>query len=156
MKVILKEDHDTLGMKGDVVEVKNGYGQNYLIPRQLAVVATKSGVKQAEEERRQASHKIAAQREQMEALAKRLDGVEVTIPARTGEEGRLFGTVTAPQIVDALAEKGFEVDRRKISLDGDIRQTGTYTATVRLAPELTSAVQVIVVPEQEEEQEASE
>lgn len=148
MKVILKEDHDTLGMKGDVVEVKNGYGQNYLIPRQLAVVATKSGLKQAEEERRQASHKIAAQRDQMEALAKRLEGVELTIPSRTGEDGRLFGTVTAPQIVDALAEKGFDVDRRKVSLPSDIRQTGTYTATIRLAPDLSSDVTVTVVPEQ--------
>lgn len=147
MKVILKVDHDTLGMKGDLVEVKNGYGLNFLIPRQLAVVATKSSIKQYAEERKQASHKIAAQRADAEAFAARLDGTEVTISARTGEENRLFGTVTTQQVADALASKGYEIDRRKISLSEDIKLTGVYSATVRLHPDFSSEIKVQVVPE---------
>jgi large subunit ribosomal protein L9 len=146
MKVILKEEHETLGAKGDVVEVKNGYGRNFLIPRQLAVVATKSSLKQYAEERKQASHKLAAARQQLEALAARLSGTDVTVTARTGEDNRLFGTITGQQVVDALAEKGFTVDRRKLSL-GEIRTTGTYPATIRLAADVTAEVQVTVVPE---------
>lgn len=147
MKVILTEDHDTLGAKGDVVEVKPGYGRNYLLPRRLAVVATKSAVKQYAEERRQAAHKIAAARQGLEALAARLSGTEVVIAARTGEDNRLFGTVTAAQVAEALAEKGFDVDRRKVVLREDIRTTGSYEATVRLAADLTADVSVKVVSE---------
>ena len=147
MKVILTEDHDTLGAKGDVVEVKPGYGRNYLLPRRLAVVATKSAVKQYAEERKQAAHKIAAARQTAEGVAARLSGTEVLISARTGEMDRLFGTVTAQQVADALAEKGFDIDRRKVSLREEIRTTGTYTAVVRLAADLTADVTVKVVSE---------
>lgn len=146
MKVILTEDHDTLGAKGDLVEVKDGYGRNFLIPRRLAVVATKSAVKQYAEERRQASHKIAAARQTLEGTAARLSGVTVTIPARTGEDNRLFGTVTAQQVAEALAAQGYDVDRRKVQL-ADVRTTGTFPATVRLAADLTAEVQVQVVSE---------
>lgn len=147
MKVILTEDHDTLGAKGDTVEVKNGYGQNFLLPRRLAVVATSSNVKRYAEERRQAAHKIEAARAQTEALAARVEGTEVVIAARTGEEGRLFGTVTTTQIAEALAEKGFAVDRRTVSLASEIRETGTFPATVRFGRDVSATVQVVVVPE---------
>lgn len=155
MKVILTEDHDTLGAKGDVVEVKPGYGRNFLLPRRLAVVATKSAVKQYAEERKQAAHKIAAARQTAEGVAARLAGTEVVIAARTGEMDRLFGTVTAQQVADALAEKGFDVDRRKVTL-ADIRTTGTYTAVVRLAADLTADVTVKVVSENASEGAAAE
>ena len=146
MKVILKEDHETLGAKGDVVEVKDGYGRNFLLPRRLAVVATKSAVKQYAEERKQASHKIAAARQSLEGVAARLQGTEVSLTARTGEDNRLFGTITAQQVAEALAAKGFDVDRRKVTV-GEIRTTGTFPATVRLAADLTAEVQVVVVSE---------
>lgn len=146
MKVILTEDHDTLGVKGDVVEVKPGYGRNYLIPRQLAVVATASSLKRYAEERRQAAHKIEAKRDQAEALAKRLDGTEIVIPVQTGEEGRIFGSVTTQQIVDELKTLGFEVDRRKVTFSEDVRETGEYPASVRVHPEFTAEVKVKVVP----------
>lgn len=146
MKVILKEDHETLGSKGDVVEVRDGYGRNYLLPRRLAVVATKSAVRQYAEERKQAAHKIAAARQSLEGTAARLSGATVTVAARTGEDNRLFGTVTAQQVADALAAQGYDVDRRKVSV-GDIRTTGTFPATVRLAADLTAEVQVSVVSE---------
>ena len=148
MKVILTEDHDTLGLKGDVVEVKPGYGRNFLIPRQLAVVATPSSVKRYEEERRQAAHKIEAARGNAEKLAQKLEGTEVVIPVRTGEENRIFGSVTTQQVADELKTLGFDVDRRKITLSEDVRVTGVYPATVRVHPEFTAEVKVKVVPEE--------
>lgn len=149
MKVILTEDHDTLGTKGDLVEVKPGYGRNFLIPRQLAVVATPSSVKKYAEERRQAAHKIEARRDQAEALSKKLDGTEIVIPVQTGEENRIFGSVTTQQIVDELKTLGFDVDRRKVTLSEDIRVTGVYPATVRVHPDFTAEVKVKVVPNEE-------
>ena len=145
MNVILTEDHDTLGMRGDEVTVKPGYGQNYLIPRQLAVVATKSNTKRYAEERRQSAHKLEAQREQAEALAKRVDGTTVLIPVQTGEDDRIFGSVTTQQVVDELKEQGFDVDRRKVTLSEDPRTTGDYTATVRFYQDVTADVTVRVV-----------
>ncbi|HEX8386424.1 MAG TPA: 50S ribosomal protein L9 [Rubricoccaceae bacterium] len=145
MKVILTEDHDTLGAKGDAVEVKNGYGQNFLIPRRLAVPATTSALKRYAEETRQAAHKVEAAKAGLQALAARLDGTTVTISTRTGEGGRLFGTITTQQVVEALAAAGTEVDRRKVSLEGDIRETGDYPATVRLGADAVATVTVRVV-----------
>lgn len=148
MKVILIEDHDTLGIKGDVVDVKPGYGQNFLIPRQMAVVATPSTIKRYAEEKRQAAHKVEAARENAEKLAKRLEGIEVLIPVRTGEENRIFGTITNQQVADELAAQGIEIDRRKITLSEDVRTTGVYPATVRVHPEITAELKVRVVPEE--------
>ena len=148
MKVILTEDHDTLGIKGDVVDVKPGYGRNFLIPRQMAVLATPSSLKRYAEERRQASHKIEAARENAEKLAQRLEGTEVLLPVRTGEENRIFGSITNQQVADELAAKGIEIDRRKIAISEDIRTTGVYPATVRVHPEITAEVKIKVVPEE--------
>lgn len=156
MKVILTEDHDTLGAKGDAVEVKNGYGQNFLIPRRLAVPATTSALKRFAEETRQAAHKIEAQKAGLQATAAKLDGTVVTIASRTGEEGRLFGTVTTQQVVEALAAMGTDVDRRKVSLDGDIRETGDFPATVRLGADAVATVTVRVVSENAAEAPADE
>jgi large subunit ribosomal protein L9 len=147
MKVILKEDLENLGLTGEVVEVKPGYGRNYLIPRGLAAVATPGNVRRFEEERRQRQHKLDQQRKDAEALTRRLDGMELTIPMPTGEENRLFGTVTTQQVADTLLAKGFEVDRRKITLAEEIRFTGVYTALVKLHPEHAAEVKVKVVPE---------
>ena len=149
MKVILKEDLENLGLAGEAVEVKPGYGRNYLIPRGLAVIANDSNRRRYEEETRQRQHKIDAQRRDAEALANRLGGMELTIPMPTGEENRLFGTVTTQQIAEQLTAKGIEVDRRKISLPEEIRHTGVYTATVRLHPEHTAEVKVKVVAEEQ-------
>ena len=148
MKVILTEDHDTLGIKGDVVDVKPGYGRNFLIPRQLAVLATSSSLKRYAEERRQAAHKIEAARGNAEKLTQKLDGTEVVIPVRTGEENRIFGSITTQQIADELKSVGFDIDRRKITMSEDVRVTGVYTATVRVHPEFTADVKVKVVPEE--------
>jgi len=148
MKVILTEDHDTLGIKGDVVDVKPGYGRNYLIPRQLAVIATPSSLKRYAEERKQAAHKIEAARETAEKLAAKLNDTEILIPVQTGEENRIFGSITNQQVADELKAKGIEVDRRKITISEDIRTTGVYPATVRVHPEITAEVKIKVVPEE--------
>ena len=149
MKVILTEDHDTLGLRGEVVEVKNGYGRNFLIPRRLAVVANASNRKRYAEEQRQREHKVEAQRAEAAKLAARIDGTEVTIPMRVGEEGRLFGSVTAPQVTEALAALGITIDRRRLSMPSELRAVGVYTATVRVSPEHTAEVKVQVVPNQD-------
>ena len=149
MKVILTEDHDTLGLRGDVVDVKNGYGRNYLIPRQLAVIASTSNVKRYTEERRQQEHKVEAQRAKNAALAQKLDGTEITIPMQTGEEGRIFGAITTQQVAEGLEAQGLPVDRRKITLSEDIRTVGVYPATVRISAEHSAEVKVQVVPNEE-------
>ncbi len=147
MNVILTQDVDNLGQKGAVVSVKNGYGRNFLIPRSLAVVANKSNVKRYEEETRQQSLKLESARKDADALAKRISDMEVVLQAPVGEEDRIFGTITTQQIAEALAKKGIEVDRRKITLDSEIRTTGEYTATVKLHPEHVGTLTVQVVPE---------
>jgi len=147
MKVILTADHDTLGAKGDAVEVKNGYGQNFLIPRRLAVPATTSALKRYAEETRQAAHKVEAAKAGLQAAAARLDGTLVTIATRTGENGRLFGTITTQQVAEALAAAGQDVDRRKVSLDAEIRETGDFPATVRLGADAVATITVRVVSE---------
>ena len=147
MNVILTQDVENLGQKGEVVSVKSGYGRNFLIPNRLAVVANASNVKRYEEETRQQSLKLEAARKDAEALAKRIDDLEVVLQAPVGEEDRIFGTITTQQVAEALAQKGIEVDRRKISLDADIRTTGEYTASVKLHPEHVGTLTVQVVPE---------
>ena len=149
MKVILTVDHDTLGAKGDAVEVKNGYGQNFLIPRRLAVPATTGALKRYAEETRQAAHKIEAQLAGLQTLAAKLDGTAVTIATRTGDGGRLFGTITTQQVAEALAAAGTDVDRRKISLDEDIREVGAFPAHVRFGTDAVATITVNVVSENE-------
>lgn len=148
MKVILTEDLENLGEKGAVVEVKPGYGRNYLLPRRLAVAATKGNVARVEEEGRQRAHKVEAERRTAEGTAQRLEGLELTIPARVGEEDRLFGTVTTQQVAEALAEQGYDVDRRRITLSEEIRTTGVYPATVKVHPQYPAQIKVVVVAEE--------
>jgi large subunit ribosomal protein L9 len=148
MKVILTEDFESLGTRGTVVDVKDGYGRNYLIPRRLAVVATKGNVARYEEEQRQRAHKVEAERRTAEEIAQRLEGMEITITARVGEENRLFGTITTQQVADELAAQGFDVDRRKVTIDEEIRTTGVYPATVRVHPLYASQIKVRVEAEE--------
>lgn len=146
MKVILTEDQDTLGLRGDVVEVKGGYARNFLIPRRLAVTATPSAVKRFSEERRQAAHKIEAARERSQELADKLNELELVIPVTVGEEDRIHGTVTTQQIEKELAGVGFQIDRKRITIGEDIRVTGVYTAKTRVHPEIEAEFKLKVVP----------
>jgi large subunit ribosomal protein L9 len=147
MKVILFQDVEKLGSEGDVVNVKPGFGQNYLIPRGLAAIATKGKLKQWTEERRQASRKLAQKKSDAERLATELAGMELVLRAKVGEERRIFGSITSQQIVEALASQGVTVERRHVTLEEDIRMLGVYSASVRVHPEVVGQVKVRVEPE---------
>ena len=147
MKVILLEDVDKLGDEGAVVSVKDGYGRNFLIPKGLARLATKTTVKAWEEERRQASRKLAKRKEDADALAAEMAKVEVVVQAKVGEENRIFGSITAQQIAEGLAAHGITADRRKIEIQDDIKVLGVYTANVKIHSEVVASVKVRVEAE---------
>lgn len=147
MKVILLKDIEALGSAGEVVEVKNGYGRNFLIPRSEALVATAANMAQFESRRKQQETLSERDRRAAEALAKKLEAESITAQVKVGEENRLFGSVTAQNIAELLAEKGYEIDRRAIHLEDPIRELGVYNVEVRLHPEVTTAVKLWVVKE---------
>jgi large subunit ribosomal protein L9 len=151
MEVILKEDVEHLGQKGDVVDVKDGYGRNYLIPQRKAVIATEGNVKAIEEERRQQRMKIKKRREDAEALAERLKELDLQIPMQVGEENRIFGTVTTRQLADRLEGEGIEVDSKDITIHGDVRVLGSYTASIDVHSDVDARMTFEVVPEEDED-----
>ncbi len=150
MKVILKENVASLGYKDDVVEVKSGYGRNYLIPQGLAVIASSAALKQLAESQKQRAHKIAKILEDAKAAAAAIEGVKLTIPAKASASGTIFGSVGAVQIAEALAKLGHEIDRKLINLKDTIKVAGVYTATVKFHKEVEQDIEVEVVAEVEE------
>jgi large subunit ribosomal protein L9 len=146
MKVILKEDIKNVGYKDDVVEVKDGYGRNFLIPQGKAKLASESALKMLAEDIRQRGFKIDKLKKDAEALSEKLEGSTITIATKAGSTGRIFGSITTLQIANALKEKGFEVDRRKIVSD-DIKELGTYAANVNLFKDITANISIEVVGE---------
>ena len=147
MEVILREDVKSLGKAGDLVRVKPGYGRNYLLPSGLAYEATEGNKKRIAAETRARSTRAAAERTEAEARAAQLGAVELTLKGKAGEEGKLFGSVTASDIAEALAAKGFEVDRRRIELDQPIKSLGRHTVGVRLHADVRAEIRVDVVAE---------
>ena len=147
MKLILKENVPNLGYKDDIVEVKDGYGRNYLIPQGLAVIANKSAIKNLEECQRQRAHKIAQERANAEAFCKALEGVHLTIGATASATGTIFGSVTAIQIADALQKIGHEVDRKIISIPTAVKELGSFTAIVKPHKEVDVEIAFDVVAE---------
>lgn len=146
MEIILKEDVKNLGYAHDVVKVRNGYGLNYLIPRGLAVLANDSNVKINQEIIRQREHKIAKLKLEAEKVKSAIENVVLTIPAKVGENGKLFGSVTSQQIADVLKKMGHAIDKRHITMSDDhIKSTGTYTAQVQLHREVVVPVTFEVV-----------
>lgn len=145
MKLILVQDVANLGVKGDVVTVKDGYGRNFLIPRSMAIIANKSNIAHNEEILRQSARKREGNRKATLELAEQLKSVKLTIAVKTGEDDRIFGTVTTQQIADLLQEKGFNVDRKRISINDDIKSLGEFTATVTLMPDIKPEVTFWVV-----------
>ncbi len=148
MKVILKEDVEGLGRAGDVVNVKDGYARNFLIPRGLAIRATDKSVKSLEKQKKMILERINKERKRLQQFAEKLSEVTVTIKKKAGEEGKLFGSVTSRDIAEALEAMGYEVDRKKIVLDEPIKSIGNYTVKIRLAPEIEAEIAVEVVPEE--------
>ena len=146
MKIILKEDINGLGYKDDVVEVKNGYGRNYLIPTGKAVIASEAALKVLAENQRQRAHKLERIKADAEAAAAALEGVKLTIGAKTSSTGTIFGSVNSIQIAEALEKLGHNVDRKLISLEA-VKEVGSYPATIRLHRDVTVEVPLEVVAE---------
>jgi large subunit ribosomal protein L9 len=147
MEVILREDVEKLGNRGEVVKVAAGYARNFLLPKKLAVAATGSNKKIVEQERQAHVRKEAKVKGESEDLAKLLNGVSVTIFQKAGENDQLFGSVTATDIATALEKQGYTIDRRKVHLDEPIKKLGDYKAQVKLHREVTVEIPVHVVKE---------
>lgn len=147
MKIILKENVAGLGYKDDVVEVKDGYGRNYLIPQHKAVIASAAALKQLAEDQKQRAHKIAQLKADAEAAAAAIEGVRLTIPAKTSATGTVFGSVGAAQIVEALEKLGHNIDRKIVFLKEPVKEVGVYTATVKFHKEVAKDIEFEVVAE---------
>ncbi len=148
MEVILKQEVPNLGHKDDIVKVKNGYANNYLIPKGYAVLATSSARKVHAENLKQRAHKEESIRLEAAAVAESLGGLSLVIGAKTSTSGKIFGSVNTIQIAEALTEKGFDIDRKKISIEGDqIKEVGKYKATIRLHREVKVEVDFEIVAE---------
>jgi len=148
MQVILKEDVHNLGKSGELVNVKPGFGRNYLIPQGLAMVATASNIKQIEHEKKVIAAKNAKLAKDSQAVADKLASLEVSIERQVGEESKLFGSVTTRDIAEALADKGVTIDHRKIVLGEPIKAIGFQTVDVKLGQGVTGKLKVVVVPKQ--------
>jgi len=146
MKIVLRSDVPSLGHKGDLLEVADGYARNFLVPRGLAIAATKGVVKQAEAMQRARAVRDVRERQGAQATAQQLTAKRVTITARAGEGGRLFGSVTASDIADAVAaQTAIELDRRKLHLEEPIKSLGVHELSIRLHPEVEATLTVEVV-----------
>ena len=145
--VLLREDIDDLGARGEIVKVRAGYARNYLLPRKLAVEATASNVKQIEQERAALLKREATERATAEGQAEQLGRLRLTFERRAGEHGILYGSVTSMDIAEALKERGYEIDRRRITLREAIKETGEFTVGVRLHREVNVELPVVVTGE---------
>ncbi len=147
IEVILREDIKTLGKAGEMVRVKPGYARNYLLPQGLAYEATEGNKKRIAGETKARGVRSAAEKTEAEKAAAKLSAVSLTIPGKAGEEGKLFGSVTAQDVADALGREGHTVDRRRIELEHPIKSLGEHLVSVRLHPEVHAEVRVSVVAE---------
>ena len=147
MEVILREHVDNLGRRGDVVKVADGYARNYLLPRKLALKVSDANKRQIDRERKLADLRDAEEKQQAEAIAQRLGQVEIEIARRVGENDTLYGSVTSADIAHALEAKGFQVDKRKITLPEPLKALGDVSVPVKVHRDVTTQVKVKVVPE---------
>lgn len=147
-EIILKQDVENLGETGEVVDVKPGYARNYLLPQGMAVPATEGNLERIQEERRRVERAEVREREEAEELASALGGRSITFHVRAGEEGRLYGSVTASDITDELAEQGVAVDRRRLVLDEPIKELGVYNVAVDLHEDVRPELKIWVVAEE--------
>ena len=146
MEVILKEDIKNLGYKNDIVKVKPGYGRNYLIPQGIAIIANESNKKVSQENSKQAAHKAEKLKTDAQNIAAKIGSIVLDIPAKVGEKGKIFGAITSLQLSDALKDKGFAVDRKRITFKGEVKEVGEYTAVLDLHKEVKHEVKFKVIP----------
>ena len=151
MEVILKEDIASLGSRGDVVKVAEGYGRNYLLPRKLAIQATTGNKKVIEQMKAAAVRRLAREKGDAENLAKQFAGVELSFTRKSGEHDQLFGSVTSADIAHELEHKGFSIDRRKVQLHEPLKSLGEFTIPVKLHKDVTTHVKVVIEKEAEAE-----
>ena len=147
MEVILKEDVAKLGSRGDMVRVAEGYGRNFLLPHRLAIEATSGNKKVIEQMRAASVRRSAKEKAQAEELSKQFDGVSLSFQRRSGEHDQLFGSVTSGDLADALAKKGFNIDRRKIQLHEPLKTVGDFTVPVKLHKDVTAHLKVVIEKE---------
>ena len=147
MKVILKQKHESLGTIGDVVDVKDGYARNFLIPQNIAVLANKKNVRILQEDQKMSERRKNKEQKQAEKFAEELGSVSLTAAVKVGEEDRIFGSVTAQMISDLLKEKGYDVDKKKIDLEEPVKALGVYTVGIKLHHEVNAKVRLWVVKE---------
>jgi len=147
MEVILKQDIQGLGYKDDIVNVKPGYGRNYLIPQGIAIFATDSNRKMVAENIKQAAHKAEKIKKDAEEVAKKIGDITLELKTKAGESGKIFGAITTVQVAEALKDKGFDVDRKKISFNTTIKELGEYTASLDLHREVQHEINIKVVAE---------
>ncbi|MGH2769096.1 MAG: 50S ribosomal protein L9 [Actinomycetota bacterium] len=148
MRVILNADIEKLGRKGDLVEVTPGYARNYLLPKKLALTASKGAIRQAETMRRARQERESRERDAAEGLATRIEALKLTVAARAGEEGQLFGSVTTSHIAEELQRAlGEEIDRRRVHLPEPVRSLGVHEFTVQVRPDVAARGSIEVIPE---------
>jgi large subunit ribosomal protein L9 len=152
MEIILRQDVDELGLEGDIVDVTKGYARNYLIPKGFAFEASKPNIKAFELQRKKIEVKRVKAKEDAEKLRQEIEGMEVTFSHKAGEEGKLYGSVTSMDIASYLENKGIVIDRRKILLDKPIKDLGEFEVPIKVYPEITSLIKVVVVAEKEKEE----
>jgi large subunit ribosomal protein L9 len=151
MKVILRDDIEKLGTAGNIVNVADGYARNYLFPRNLAVPATKGNTRSIEEIKKQKQFRENKRRREAEKFKEKLEKLSLTAEVQTGEEDKVFGSVTAANIAALIEKQGIEIDRRKIHLDEPLKALGVYTIEIKLAPDVTAGVKLWVVKKEEEQ-----
>ncbi len=147
MEVILREDVDKLGRRGEVVKVAEGYGRNYLLPRGLALAVTPANKAMIGKERKAAEARLAKEKAEWQALAERINAIRYIAPRKVGENDALYGSVTSGDIADFLKTKGIEIDKRKVQLDEPIKKLGEHEVSVKLHPEVTANLRVLVTKE---------
>jgi large subunit ribosomal protein L9 len=147
MKIILRQDHPTLGKLGDIVDVKDGFARNYIIPHDIGFIATKGNLSALEEEKKQHADRQNKELHHAEKVAVELEKVSVTLKVKVGEDERLFGSVTSQMIVDALRENGITVDKRTVELEEPIKALGIYTINIKLHTNVMGKLKVWVVRE---------
>lgn len=147
MKVILKDDVKKLGRMGEIVKVADGYARNYLVPRGLAVIASTKNIKTVEHEKRNIQEKAKKIKNSAQELSDSLSRVKLVVKAKAGEEGKLFGSVTTMDIAELLKNEGFEIDKKKLSIDEPIKRLGKHTVNIKVHPDITTNVTVEVVQE---------
>ena len=145
MKIVLRQDMDDLGLEGDIVDVANGYARNYLVPKGIALEANKQNIKLMEMQKKKIEVKRLKAKEDAEKVRERMSDVVITISQKAGEEEKLYGSVTSMDIATHLEEQGISIDRRKILLDKPIKTLGEFDVPIKLYPEVTGSIKVVVV-----------